>query len=63
MIKLVKNRTRTICPRVDSISCLVGQNFLGKCVPRTHYPGGHNFLRQDPGQATVAIKDCDGKLV
>ena len=42
---LVKNRTRTICPRVDSISCPVGQNFLGKCVPRTHYPGGHNFLR------------------
>ena len=44
--ELVKNRTRTNCPRVDSISCPAGQNFLGKCVPRTHHPGGHNFLRQ-----------------
>ena len=30
----------------DSISCPVGQNFLGKHVPWTHFPGGHNFLRQ-----------------
>ena len=37
---------RTICPRVDSVSCLVGQKFLGKCVPQTHFPGGHNFLQQ-----------------
>ena len=26
----------------DGISCLVGQNFLGKCVP---WPGGQIFLR------------------
>ena len=45
MVELVKNHIRTICPRVDSISCPVGQNFLGKCVPRTDFPGGHNFLR------------------
>ena len=28
----------------DSISCPAGQNFLGKCIPRTHQPGRQIFL-------------------
>ena len=31
-------------PRADSIFCPVRQNFLGKCVPQIHFPGGQVFL-------------------
>ena len=44
--RMVTNYKGTPGPGVDSISCPLGQDFLGKCVPWTHYPGGQIFLRQ-----------------
>ena len=43
MVANIKITRGTLGPGADSISCPVGQGFLGKCV--THFPGGQIFLR------------------
>ena len=39
---------RFVLARVDYISCPIGQNLLGKCVPRTDFPSGHNWAPTRP---------------